>query len=202
MSQPTSEVTPSSSSSSVSSSSKPLIGLNRVFHPALQPIFDARYRYVLSSTFDYPNDIRTQLQGILVHGHTKINTEVLNKFPNLKVVSNHGVGIDHINIDDCTRKGIVIGNTPNVLTEATADMALALLLSCARNVVEGDAIARHPNTQTFNPYWFGRDIYGSTVGIIGMGRIGQAIARRCAGGFNTRIVYHNRSRVNETIEQR
>ena len=187
-------------STSSNSTTKPTIGLNRVFHPALQPILEEKYNILLSPNFDYSTDICSTLEGLLVHGHTKINQELLQKFPNLKIISNHGVGIDHINVPDCTAKGVIVGNTPDVLTEATADMALALLLSVARKVVEGDAISRHPSTTNFNPYWFGREVYGSTVGIIGMGRIGQAIARRCALGFNCTIVYHNRTPVSKQIE--
>ncbi len=93
-----------------------------------------------------------------------------------------------------------VGNTPDVLTGATADMALALLLAVARNVVAGDAIARAPGTASFSPFWFGREVHGGVVGVVGMGRIGQAIAARAHGGFGMRVLYHNRRRADADVE--
>lgn len=131
----------------------------------------------------------------------KINREVLDAAPDLKVVANMAVGTDNIDIDACTEKGIVVANTPGVLTEATADLTFALLLSISRRIVEGDAYVREGQFSGWDPLLFlGGELYNKTLGIIGMGRIGQAVARR-AKGFGMNIIYHNRSPVKGEISQ-
>jgi glyoxylate reductase len=188
----------------MSAPSPPLVLLNRAFHESIHPtvLSDPRFTIVLApNNFDLPPDVDPLLvRGLLVHGHTKVDAATLARFPNLLVVSNHGVGIDHISVPACTEAAVVVGNTPDVLTEATADMAFALLLACARRIVEGDAVARSPATRAFNPFWFGRDVHGATLGIVGMGRIGRAIARRGHFGFGMRVAYHNRSRLSPEDE--
>jgi lactate dehydrogenase-like 2-hydroxyacid dehydrogenase len=182
--------------------SLPILGLSRVFHPSIQPLVDSTFRVLLNPAFDYPDEeVRKEIRALFVHGHTKINAEVLARFPNLLVVANHGVGIDHIDVEACTAAGVVVGNTPDVLTGATADMALALLLAVARRVVKGDAISRDPSLKGFDPYWFGREVHHAVVGVIGMGRIGQAVARRCHKGFDMKVLYHNRRPVEKEIEE-
>ncbi len=112
--------------------------------------------------------------------------------PTLKVVSQMAVGYDNIDVAACTRRGIPVGNTPGVLTEATADLTLALLLATARRLVPSAEAVKAGQWQTWEPMGFtGPDLYGSTVGIIGLGRIGLAVARRLVG-FNVRLLYHNR----------
>lgn len=112
--------------------------------------------------------------------------------PQLKVVSNFAVGVDNIDVVEATRRGLPVGNTPGVLTETTADLAWALLMAAARRVVEGDRYVRQGLWQTWEPQLLlGPDLYGATLGIVGFGRIGQAVARR-AQGFNMRVLYHNR----------
>jgi len=123
----------------------------------------------------------------------------MDALPNLKVVSNFGVGVDHINLDDAKSRGIPVGNTPDCLNETVADMAFALLLSSARNVVEGDRIARDPQTKEFAMNWFGSEVNGATLGIVGLGRIGEKIAKR-ALGFDMKVVYYSRHR-NENAEK-
>lgn len=108
----------------------------------------------------------------------------------LKVISNHAVGVDNINLADATRRGIPVGNTPGILTDATADFAFALLMAAARRVVEGDRFVRAGRWKTWGPsLLLGPDITGATLGIVGFGRIGRAMARRAAG-FNMRILYY------------
>ena len=123
----------------------------------------------------------------------RIDDELLEAAgPQLKVVSQMAVGYDNIDVEACTRRGIPVGNTPGVLTEATADLTMALLLGTARQLARSAEAVKAGRWQTWEPMGFtGPDVYGSTVGIIGLGRIGQAVARRLAG-FNVRLLYHNR----------
>jgi glyoxylate reductase len=119
----------------------------------------------------------------------------------LRVVSNFAVGYDNIDVPACTRRGIPVGNTPDVLTGSTADQAFALLLAVARRLPEGYDYVRQDRWQTWAPLLLlGHDVHGSTLGIIGFGRIGREVARR-GRGFGMRIVYHNRSRAPLEVEQ-
>jgi phosphoglycerate dehydrogenase-like enzyme len=114
---------------------------------------------------------------------------LLERAPRLRVVSNMAVGVDNIDVATCTRRGIPVGNTPGVLTEATADLTMSLMLSIARHIPQAADDARKGRWTTWRPAgWLGVDLSGSTLGIIGMGKIGQAVARR-AKGFGMRIIY-------------
>lgn len=131
----------------------------------------------------------------------RVGEEVLENAPKLRVVANIGVGYDNIDVEACTRRRILVTNTPDVLTEATADLTFALLLAAARRVVEGDRFVRlcqWPCWQ-WNFLW-GSEIHAKTLGLYGFGRIGQAVARR-GRGFSMRILYHARHRVQENIEK-
>jgi len=138
--------------------------------------------------------------GLLCVG-VRVNEEVLSQAPHLKVVANCGVGYDNIDVAACTRRGIVVTNTPGVLTEATADLAFALLLAVARRVVECDRYVREGRWQRweFGSLW-GSELHRKTLGICGFGRIGQAVARR-GRGFGMHIIYHSRRRAPEAIER-
>jgi glyoxylate reductase len=130
----------------------------------------------------------------------KVDAELLVAAPQLRIVSTVSVGYDHIDVPACTRRNVMVTNTPGVLDETTADLAWALLMAVARRVVEGDAWMR---TGTW-PGWeldqlLGADVHGKTLGIIGFGRIGRGVARR-ALGFQMRVLYHNRTRVAPEIE--
>ncbi len=139
------------------------------------------------------------VDGLLCLLTEKVNAELLDAAPRLKVVSNMAVGFDNIDVAECTRRGIPVGNTPGVLTEATADLTWALLLAAARRIKEGIDYVREGRWVTWGPLLLlGQDVYGATIGIIGMGRIGTAVARR-AKGFNMRILYHDVRR-NEAAE--
>jgi glyoxylate reductase len=121
--------------------------------------------------------------------------------PQLKMIANFGVGVDHIDLDAAQKRNIVVSNTPGVLTEDTADIAMALMLDAARRVTEGDRVTRAGGFKGWHPVWMmGRSVHGKSLGIIGMGRIGEAVARRAAG-FGMAIHYHNRSRASAAIEQ-
>lgn len=111
--------------------------------------------------------------------------------PQLKVISNHAVGFDNIDVPAATARGIPVGNTPGILTDATADFAFALLMAAARRVVEGERYVREGRWKTWGPsLLLGPDIHGATLGLLGFGRIGQAMARR-AQGFDMRVLYHD-----------
>jgi glyoxylate reductase len=120
--------------------------------------------------------------------------------PSLTVVSNYAVGYDNIDVGACARRGIAVGNTPGVLTETTADLAFALMLAATRRVAEGDRYVRAGKWRTWGPLLLlGSDVHGATLGIVGFGRIGQAVARRAAG-FGMTVLYSSRSRVPEATE--
>jgi glyoxylate reductase len=134
------------------------------------------------------------IEGIYTYGHPTVNAALLDRLPNIRVISNFGVGVDHVDVPAATARGIAVGNTPGVLDGATADMAFALLLAAGRRLVEGDRYARGPDFLSYDPsYLLGREIHGSTLGIVGMGRIGEQVARR-ARGFDMAVLYHNRRR--------
>jgi glyoxylate reductase len=122
---------------------------------------------------------------------------MLDRFAGVKVVSNFGVGVDHIDVRAATVRNIPVGNTPGILDGATADLAFALILAAGRRVVEGDRYARGPNFTRYDPsYMLGREVHSSTLGIFGMGRIGRQVALR-ARGFGMKVLYHNRNRNDE-----
>lgn len=136
-------------------------------------------------------------EGLFVYGHPQVNGAVMDSMPNLRVISNFGVGVDHINLDDARARGIPVGNTPGFVDGATADMTFALLMAAARNVVRGDHHARSPEFTHYDAnILHGQEVYGSTLGIVGMGRIGKQVARRAAG-FDMTVLYHNRNRDTE-----
>ena len=128
-----------------------------------------------------------------------IDLELLQSTPRLKVVANFAVGFNNVAVDSATQLGVVVTNTPGVLTETTADFAWTLLMAAARRVVEADKFARAGKFKAWGPKMFlGYDIYGKTLGLVGLGRIGQAVARRAAG-FNMRVVFHDPESIPDRI---
>jgi glyoxylate reductase len=124
----------------------------------------------------------------------RIDAEVLDAGRRLRVVANMAVGYDNIDVPAATERGILVTNTPGVLTETTADLAWALLLAAARRVAEGDRLTRTGGWKAWHPsFLLGRDVHGATLGIVGLGQIGLAVARR-ARGFDMRLLYHSRTR--------
>jgi glyoxylate reductase len=119
----------------------------------------------------------------------RIDAAVLDRAPRLRVVSNMAVGVDNIDVAACTARGIPVGHTPGVLTEATADLAMALLLAAARGLPQAAADAREGRWSTWSPTgWLGADLHGARLGIVGLGQIGAAVAQR-ARGFGLDLVY-------------
>lgn len=139
-------------------------------------------------------------EGALTLLSDRMDAEVMDNAPKLRVISNYAVGYDNIDVPEATKRGIMVTNTPGVLTETTADLAFALILATARRIAEADKYTRMGIWKTWGPMLLlGRDVYGATLGIIGFGRIGQAVARR-AKGFNMRILYYDIKR-NEEAER-
>ena len=130
-----------------------------------------------------------EAEGLLSLLTDPIDVELLDAAPNLKAIANYAVGTDNVDLDAATRRGIPVGNTPDVLTETTADLAFALMLAVARRIVEGDAYVRAGRWGEWRPdLLLGHDLHGSTLGIVGYGRIGKAVARR-ARGFGMTVIH-------------
>lgn len=138
--------------------------------------------------------------GAVVSTADRIDAALLDRCPRLKVVSNVGVGYNNIDVVACTERGIMATNTPGVLTDSVADYTFGLVIAACRRMTEAENHLRAGQWGgTFLKQMLGMDVHGATLGIIGMGRIGQAVARR-ARGFDMRIVYHNRARLDAASE--
>jgi glyoxylate reductase len=130
-------------------------------------------------------------EGVLTLLTDQVDAELMDIAPRLKVISNMAVGVDNVDVPAATIRRIPVGNTPGVLTDATADMAFALLLSAARRITEGERFVRAGKWRTWGPrLLLGADLVGATLGLIGFGRIGQAVAKR-AQGFDLRVLYYD-----------
>ena len=185
---------------------KPLVVVTRklpdVIETRMMELFDARLN-LDDAAMDKPELIEAvKTAEILVPTVTdRIDAAVLSQAgADLKLIANYGTGIDHIDLASARARGIIVTNTPDVLTEDTADMAMALILAVPRRLAEGERIMRGGEWKGWSPTWMlGHRINGKRLGIIGMGRIGQAVGRR-ALGFGVSIHYHNRHRVHAEIE--
>jgi len=137
------------------------------------------------------------IDGLLCLLTDRIDADLLDLNPELKVIANYAVGFNNIDIKACKERGILVSNTPGVLTETTADLAWSLLMAITRRVVEADQYTRAGKYKGWGPMLLlGGDIYGKTLGIIGMGRIGQAVAKR-ASGFDMKVIYYDNFRTEE-----
>jgi glyoxylate reductase len=139
--------------------------------------------------------------GLICHIISTVDDEVLEACPRLKVVANVAVGYNNIDVEAARRRGVVVTNTPDVLTETTADFAWALLMAAARRVVEADHYARSSQWKVWK--WdllWGADVHGKTLGVVGFGRIGRAVARR-ALGFGMRVLYHDTLGAGAAVER-
>jgi glyoxylate reductase len=177
--------------------SKPRVFVTRVIpDPGLTMIIDACDAEVWREEMPPSRDIVLKkikdTVGILSLVTDKIDGEVMDSAGDqLKIISNYAVGVDNIDIQEATNRGVLVGNTPGILTETTADLTFALLLSAARRIGEGIDYIRGNKWETFKPMeLLGRDVHNSTLGIIGMGRIGIEVARR-AKGFTMDVIYYD-----------
>jgi len=140
------------------------------------------------------------IEGLMATG-VRVSEDVIAQAPRLRAVANVGVGYDNIDVAACTRRRIPVTNTPDVLTETTADLAFALLLATPRRLIECDRYVREGQWQS--PKWellWGADIHGKTLGVYGLGRIGKAVVRR-ARGFSMRVIYHDVVRPTPALEE-
>jgi glyoxylate reductase len=134
-----------------------------------------------------------ELEGLLSTLTDRIDAELIEAAPKLRAISNYAVGVDNVDVEAATARGIPVGNTPGVLTESTADLALALMLGIARRLAEGESFVRAGEWRTWEPgLMLGRDLHGATVGIVGYGRIGEAVGRRLEG-FGCELLTTSRS---------
>jgi glyoxylate reductase len=185
--------------------SKPRIYITRPLPAAAMRILDGQVEYHM---WDRENEaVRREtllreivdVDGIICLITEKMDTEAIERAHRCRVIAQVAVGYDNIDVAAATRRGIYVTNTPGVLTETTADMGWAILMATARRVVEGDKFTRSGRWKTWELMGFtGQDVHGATLGIVGLGRIGAAIARR-AKGFAMPILYHNRNRA-EALE--
>ena len=163
--------------------------------------------YVHSGAIPMPKDMLlskiSQVDGLVCFPYDTIDSEVIEGAKKLRVISTYSVGYDHIDLQKAKLHRIKIGYTPDVLTNATADLAVALLLDSMRRITEGDRIIRSGNWKVvFGPYdYVGTDIEGKTVGILGIGRIGKAVAKRIRP-FGVKIAYHSRNRLPKSEERK
>jgi gluconate 2-dehydrogenase len=177
-------------------------------------VFDETLAYlgahceVDSNQVDTPLDAETLAQrladraGVICSLTDRIDDKLLARCPQLKVVANIAVGYNNIDLAACSARGIMATNTPGVLDDSTADLAFTLMLAAARRLTEAEAYVRAGQWKGWHlKQLLGVDVHHATLGIIGMGRIGQVIAKRAAG-FEMRVIYHNRKRVASEIEQR
>ena len=151
-----------------------------------------------------PAELRQRLQGkagAYITGTERITAELLDACSELRAVCTMSVGYNHIDLAACTARRVLVTNTPDVLTETTADLGFALLMATARRMSEGERLLRDGGWKSWSwDFLAGSEVHGTTLGILGMGRIGQAIARRGRFGFGMRVVYHNRSRLPAQVE--
>ena len=141
-----------------------------------------------------PAELLGTIEGVYNYGHYAFTAAYMDLMPALRVISNFGVGVDHIDLQAAQERGIPVGNTPNVLDGATADMTFALLLAAARNLIQGDRFARSPDFVAYDPsFMLGQEVHHQVLGIIGLGSIGYQVARR-ALAFDMTVLYHNRHR--------
>ena len=143
------------------------------------------------------------MDGLICHPYDTIDKKVIKSAKNLKVISTFSVGFDHIDIDFAKSLGIKIGYTPEVLTNATAELTIGLILDILRRISEGDRIIRNKKWNViFGAYdYTGTEVSGKTIGIIGMGRIGREVAKK-ANGLGMNVIYHNRKPVSKSIERK
>src|SRR5271155_5496594 len=184
---------------------KPKVLATRPLFPAAQAILNAScdVEYWKEAESISKDEMLRKLkdkEGLVCLLTEKVNQELLNAAPKLRIASNVAVGYDNIDVDACTKRGVVATNTPGVLDETTADFAWTLLMAVARRIGEGEALVRSGNWKGWDlDQLVGADVWGKTLGIVGFGRIGRAVARRAAG-FQMKVIYTDAQRVPQEVE--
>ena len=187
-------------------SAKPRILISRAIFPQVVDRLASHFDVESNQADELwsPQDIARRLQGkqgALTTGSERVDAALLAQCPGLKICANMAVGYNNFDLTAMTAAGVLATNAPGVLTETTADMGFALLMATARRITEGEHYLRAGQWDRWAyDMLIGQDVHGATLGIIGMGRIGQAIARRGALGFGMKVLYHNRSRLPEADE--
>ena len=187
-------------------SAKPRILISRAIFPQVVDRLASHFDVESNQADELwsPQDIARRLQGkqgALTTGSERVDAALLAQCPGLKICANMAVGYNNFDLPAMTAAGVLATNAPGVLTETTADMGFALLMAAARRITEGEHYLRAGQWDRWAyDMLIGQDVHGATLGIIGMGRIGQAIARRGALGFGMKVLYHNRSRLPEADE--
>ncbi len=186
--------------------SKPKIAVTRHVYPEVLE-FLAPHFEVIHNQEDKPLSLEawtallSQQDGALTMGIEPVNEQVLSACPNLRICANLSVGYNNFDVPAMTRHKVVATNAPDVLTETTADFGFALMMATARRITEGENYIRRGDWRQWKLDFFcGAEVHGTTLGIMGMGRIGQAIAKRGAHGFGMKVLYHNRSRLAPELE--
>jgi len=186
--------------------SKPAILIARKVFPDIVDHLRAHFEVEMNDTDDVysPAQLIERLQGkvgALTTGSERIDAAVAAACPQLRVVANIAVGFNNFDVPALSAAGVLATNTPDVLTETTADFGFALIMATARRLTESEHFLRAGQWNRWSLDMFaGAEVHGSTLGILGMGRIGQAIARRGALGFGMKVIYHNRSRLDAATE--
>ena len=187
--------------------SKPCIYITRKIPGELLEPYKDTFEFHMweKETEPVPHDVLlkeiAQADGLLCMLSDQIDEALLTEAPRLKIIANLAVGYDNIDLDAAKSRDIIVTNTPDVLTETTADLGFALLMATARRIVEASNYVQADHWENWAPYLLaGSDIHHKTIGIVGMGRIGEAIARR-AKGFGMSVLYHNRSRKYEAEDE-
>ena len=186
---------------------KPTLWITRKLSAATEARARESYNVILN-----PDDVLSSDDDIVAKSHAvdamlpchseHFSAELVARLGDrLKIIANHSVGVDHCDLDALAARGIVVTNTPDVLSDATAEIAMLLLLGAARRAAEGDALVRSGQWTSWSPsFMVGTQVTGKRVGIVGMGKVGQVMARRCRG-FDMQVHYHNRERLPAELEQ-
>jgi len=187
-------------------SAKPVVWITRKITDAAIERANKSYETIVNLDDGVPTQdeivaMSARVDAILPCHSEIFSADVVAKLdPRLKIIANHSVGVDHCDLPSLKARGIAVTNTPDVLSDATAEIAVLLMLGAARRAVEGDGMVRSGNWTTWSPsFMVGKQVSGQRIGIVGMGRVGQVMAKR-ARGFDMEVHYHNRTQLPEELE--